>query len=111
MTIRFITGLSGVGKSSVLSEMKSRGYKTVDLDYGCAQVEKDERLLNKAKIKHLIHHHQDTHLILVSKESNQRQCYPAFDEVVFFRKREPVSMMCVIKLMPISIFNPFYNAL
>jgi predicted ATPase len=29
-----ITGMSGVGKSSLLQELARRGYRTVDTDYG-----------------------------------------------------------------------------
>ena len=82
MTILFITGLSGVGKSSVLSEMKSRGYKSVDLDYGYVHVHSQERLFNEAKIKSLINNHQDTHLILAGTESNQGEFYSEFDVIV-----------------------------
>lgn len=82
MTILFLTGLSGVGKSSVLSEMKIRGYKTVDLDYGFVRFENNERLFDETKIKSLIKNHQETDLILAGTESNQGQFYSDFDEII-----------------------------
>jgi broad-specificity NMP kinase len=82
MTILFITGLSGVGKTSVLSELKSRGHKTVDLDYGYIIYKNNERFFDKNKINRLLDDHQETNLILAGTESNQGQFYHAFDEVI-----------------------------
>lgn len=82
MTTLFITGLSGVGKTTILSEMKSRGYKTVDLDYGYMTYKKNERLFDKNKITRLLNDFKDSHLILAGTESNQGQFYSAFDEII-----------------------------
>ncbi len=84
MTILFITGLSGVGKSSALSEMSKRGFRTVDLDAGYMRYQDSERLFDEARVKRLLEQHQESHLILAGTESSQGQFYPAFDEVILF---------------------------
>ena len=82
MPILFLTGLSGVGKSSVLSELKNRGYKTTDLDYGYITFQHNERLFDEMKVNRLLENHKASHLILAGTESNQGQFYSSFDVVV-----------------------------
>ena len=38
-----LTGMSGTGKSSVVRELRRRGYKAVDTDYGFCEVQPDGR--------------------------------------------------------------------
>ncbi len=83
MSVIFITGLSGVGKSSVLNHLEKKNYKTVDLDNGYMTLgETGERLLDEEKIMDLIANHQETDLFLAGTESNQGTFYPHFDQVV-----------------------------
>lgn len=82
MTILFLTGLSGVGKSSVLGEMKNRGYSVVDLDYGYITYHKNERLFDEEKVNKLLSDHKESHLILAGTESNQGKFYTQFDAVI-----------------------------
>lgn len=82
MAILFLTGLSGVGKSSALSEMTNRGYHAIDLDDGYMMQQSQERLIDAEKILDLIENHQGNHLILAGTESNQGEFYVHFDAVV-----------------------------
>ncbi len=82
MTILFITGLSGVGKTSVLNEMSNRGFHTVDFDDGYIKSEENERLFDADKIYDLIENHTASNLILAGTESNQGEFYTHFDFII-----------------------------
>ena len=54
-----VTGMSGVGKSALLSELASRGYRAVDTDYGDGdgdfyQLVDGERLWRRDRIEALL---------------------------------------------------------
>lgn len=34
MTVVFVTGISGTGKSAALAELERRGHRVIDTDYG-----------------------------------------------------------------------------
>lgn len=82
MTIIFLTGLSGVGKSSTLDEMKNRGYHTVDLDVDYMTVMNGDRLIDEVKLQKLIDEHEGEALILAGTESNQGKFYKQFAAVI-----------------------------
>lgn len=82
MSVLFITGLSGVGKSSVLDEMKNRDYQTVDLDIDYMTVINGERLINDRKLQKLINQHKDNNLVIAGTESNQGKFYNQFTAVI-----------------------------
>lgn len=83
-----ITGMSGVGKSSVIEELKGRGYPAFDIDTDewCElQIDADgnsERLWREDKVQALLEKEFDAPLFVSGCESNQGKFYPHFDYVV-----------------------------
>jgi broad-specificity NMP kinase len=76
-----ITGMSGVGKSSLLQELARRGYHTVDTDYGDYHETVDgERLWREHRIADLLA--EDGPLIVSGTTRNQVVFYPLFDHIV-----------------------------
>ena len=76
-----ITGMSGVGKSSLLDELARRGYRTVDTDYGDYHETVDgERLWREDRIAELLA--QDGPLFVQGTTRNQVVFYPLFDHIV-----------------------------
>lgn len=86
MAIIFITGLSGVGKTSVLNFLAEEGYSVVDTDVGyTAVIETDYGTvvgLDEGKIKQLIADHQGKELFISGCYANQGKFYDSFDHVV-----------------------------
>lgn len=82
MTIVYITGLLGVGKTTVLQVIARSGYEVVDTDYGGYVIETaSARLLHEPKMRALL---QDVagHLFISGCYENQRDFYDAFHIVV-----------------------------
>jgi dephospho-CoA kinase len=91
MAVIFVTGMSGVGKSSVLNRLEHRGYRVVDTDFGDwiedlprphgAGVEPQWR---DDRIDALIADHERSGepLFIAGTVWNQSDFYPRFDEVV-----------------------------
>jgi shikimate kinase len=81
-----ITGMSGVGKSALLAELASRGYRTVDTDYGGYYEEVDgERLWRRDRIEALLRTAASSGedlLFIQGTTRNQGSFYPWFDDVV-----------------------------
>jgi shikimate kinase len=91
MTRVLVTGMSGVGKSALLAELASRGYRTVDTDYGGYYEEVDgERLWRRDRIEALLRTRNAVNsgedgedlLFVQGTTRNQGSFYPWFDEVV-----------------------------
>jgi dephospho-CoA kinase len=82
-----ITGMSGVGKSSVVEELKSRGYAAFDIDtdewceWKADANGNPERLWREGKVQALLEAFDET-LFVSGCESNQGKFYPQFDYVV-----------------------------
>lgn len=92
----FVTGLSGVGKTSVLQRLHHEGYYVVDTDnHGftkkVASGEGEEIVWDEEKISHLIERRRHTHLILSGCYSNQGGFYKSFDYVVLLEA--PLNVM------------------
>lgn len=88
-----ITGLSGVGKSSVVGELRALGYKAVDTDYEgyCApgpDVEPPQPtaeadwVWHEARMRRLLDTEDAEVLFVSGSVPNQGQFYPDFDHVV-----------------------------
>lgn len=86
MTIIYITGLSGVGKSRVLEHLALEGYNVIDTDYGYTKKvfngSYEESVLDEAKILNLIEINKESNLFISGCYSNQGQFYQYFDHVV-----------------------------
>lgn len=89
MAIIFITGLSGVGTSSVLAELGKWGYNVVDTDYGyVTEIMTDgvvERVWDEAKITALLEEYKQSHLFLSGCYANQGKFYDYFEHVVLLK--------------------------
>jgi broad-specificity NMP kinase len=90
-----ITGMSGTGKSSVLEELKNRGYITVDADTDAwsewknvVSVDGDtpqpDWVWQEDKIQALLQQKYPTDLFVSGCTPNQGKFYPEFDQVVLF---------------------------
>src|SRR5690349_12832486 len=90
-----LTGMSGIGKSSVIAALRERGYKAVDTDYGgyselvsvpageAAELEPGQDWVwRKDRIGELLDA-EDAELLFVSGASpNQGAFYPRFDHII-----------------------------
>ena len=83
-----ITGMSGVGKSSVIGELKSLGYPAFDIDtdewceWKTDANGNSERQWREDKVQALLEKDFDAPLFLSGCESNQGKFYLQFDYVV-----------------------------
>ena len=93
-----ITGMSGTGKSSVLSELRARGFKTVDTDYGGwtelvavpGDPEAKEWLWREDRMADLLSTEDADVLFVSGAARNQTKFYPEFDHIVLLTAPVPV---------------------
>jgi shikimate kinase len=83
-----ITGMSGTGKSTVISELASRGYRAIDTDddawseWKIDGTGQQDWVWRKDRISELLESWKDRHLLLSGCKSNQGDFYPLLDCVV-----------------------------
>ena len=78
-----VTGISGVGKSTALTELARRGFTTVDTDYGpWIHVVDGEPLWRQLMIDALLDRPRDTPLFVQGSVANQGRFYSRSDAVV-----------------------------
>ena len=82
MTVVFVTGMSGTGKSSALAELARRGHRVVDTDYGRWIEGEPEPLWREDRIRELLDEHADETLFISGCVANQGRFYDRFDAVV-----------------------------
>jgi len=99
-----LTGTSGTGKSSVLAELRARGFKTVDTDYGGWSEQVDvpasserrghppekEWLWREDLMARLLSTEDADVLFVAGAARNQTKFYAAFDHVVLLTAPIPV---------------------
>ena len=89
MAIIFITGLSGVGKSSALEQLAEQGFNVLDTDYGYIKEvksgEASERIWDEEKVIQVLEKHKQSHLFISGCCSNQGKFYKYFDHVVLLK--------------------------
>ncbi|HEY4453115.1 MAG TPA: AAA family ATPase [Pseudonocardiaceae bacterium] len=94
MTAILITGMSGSGKSTVLAELTTRGFQTVDTDYGdWIDDSSGERLWRADRIDALLAEStesSDVPLFVAGTVANQGRFYPRFAEIVLLSAPLPV---------------------
>lgn len=78
-----VTGMSGVGKSTVLAELAGRGYATVDTDDdGWIEVIDGEPLWREPLIKALLDRPRGVPLFVQGTVANQWHFYDRFDAII-----------------------------
>jgi broad-specificity NMP kinase len=89
-----ITGMSGAGKSSVIEELKRRGFDAIDTDSDAwcewktvapteqPQETEQDWVWREDKITELLKQERDAPLFVCGCKSNQGMFYPLFDSVV-----------------------------
>jgi broad-specificity NMP kinase len=84
MTVVFVTGMSGTGKSAALAQLERRGHRVVDTDYGgwTEGEPGSERLWDEARMEALLDEHEEGVLFISGTADNQGAFYPRFDAVV-----------------------------
>jgi dephospho-CoA kinase len=95
VTVIFVTGMSGVGKSTALNRLEQRGYRVVDTDFGdwIENLPGAEPRWREDRIDALIADHERSGepLFIAGTVWNQSEFYPRFDEVVLLSA--PVAVM------------------
>jgi broad-specificity NMP kinase len=83
VAIVLVTGMSGTGKSSALTELARRGHRVVDTDYdGWTDEAGPERVWREDLIAALLAEHDDGTLFVSGCVPNQGKFYSRFDAVV-----------------------------
>jgi RNase adaptor protein for sRNA GlmZ degradation len=83
-----ITGMSGTGKSAVIDELASLGYRAIDTDdpawseWRRDESGRDDWVWREDRIQELLDTAGDDHLFLSGCKSNQGHFYPLLDYVV-----------------------------
>jgi shikimate kinase len=80
-----VTGMSGTGKSTALTELRHRGYETIDTDEPGWSEWSDEDggyVWVEDRIAELLARERDTTLYVSGTVSNQGRFYPEFDAIV-----------------------------
>jgi dephospho-CoA kinase len=81
-----VTGMSGVGKTTVLDELRRRGHLTVDTDYDGWEL--PDGTWDQARMDQLLARHRD--VIVSGTVDNQGRFYDRFDHVVLLSAPLPV---------------------
>lgn len=86
-----VTGMSGVGKSTALTELACRGFDTVDTDIGpWVRPVDGEPLWREPLIEELLNRARPTPLFVQGTVANQGRFYDRFDAVVLLTAPPPV---------------------
>ena len=87
-----LTGLSGVGKSTVIGELAARGYKAIDTDYDgiSHHAPNGEWIWNEERIQSLLSTEDADILFFCGCSSNQGKFYSQLDHVILFSAPIPV---------------------
>jgi shikimate kinase len=80
----FLTGMSGVGKSSVIGQLKARGYTALDMDEpGWSEYAPDgDWIWCESRLQEFLSHEDGNLLFISGCATNQVKFYPQFDEII-----------------------------
>jgi dephospho-CoA kinase len=99
-----ITGMSGTGKSTLLTELAARGHRTVDTDYGDFHRRVDgETLWRTERIDQLLSSHRNGLLFVQGTTRNQTEFYPRFDHIVLLSAPAAV----IVRRLATRTTNPY----
>jgi deoxyadenosine/deoxycytidine kinase len=85
MSIVYITGLSGTGKSSTINSIRSKGYLAFDIDEGYTiDSSLEGTIIDEYKLENLIKKYQNQDVFISGCYENQGKFYPNFDLVILF---------------------------
>jgi broad-specificity NMP kinase len=86
MSIIFLTGLSGTGKTSTIKNLKQKGFMAYDLDDGYTILNEDhEMVIDEAKLHFMISKSEGEDVFLSACYSNQGKFYQDFKHVVLLK--------------------------
>ena len=94
-----LTGMSGVGKSSLLAELAARGFMTIDTDYDGWTG--PDGLWDEARVDNLLASHAN--VVLSGTTENQGQFYDRFEHIVLLTA--PVAVL--IERVSTRTTNPY----
>ncbi len=79
-----ITGMSGTGKSSLLTELKQAGHTTIDMDDQGRSIRdlSGNQLWNEKKLSPILLGHQTGHLFVAGCAENKASFYPFFNHII-----------------------------
>ena len=79
-----LTGMSGVGKSSVIRELRTRGYPAVDMDEPGWSVHNAEgdQVWCEDRLRAVLASHGTDHLFVSGCAENQVKFYPEFSHII-----------------------------
>jgi len=78
-----LTGMSGAGKSSVVRELRARGYKAIDTDDGwCAPLPNGRQEWREDAIQALLNTNDTEVLFVAGCEENQVKFHAQFDHII-----------------------------
>jgi shikimate kinase len=108
MTRVLITGMSGVGKSTVIAELAKRGYRTIDTDYDGWHEWRDidgepDWVWREDRMQALLTAEEPCVLFVSGTSPNQKQFYPYFDHIILLTA--PTSV--ILDRLATRTNNPF----
>ena len=99
-----LTGMSGTGKSSIVEELVSRGYKAVDTDYGFCEVQPDGRQRWREDAIEALLATEDADVLFVAGcDENQWKFRARFDHVVLLS----VPLETMVERLTTRTNNPY----
>jgi shikimate kinase len=108
MTRVLLTGMSGAGKSTVIAELKKRGYRAIDTDYGGWHEWRDvdgelDWVWREDRLHELLSAEEPGVLFVSGTSPNQREFYPYFDHIVLLTAPTPL----ILERLAARTNNPF----
>ena len=99
-----LTGMSGMGKSSIVAELAARGYKAVDTDEGYSAPQPDGRQVwREEAVEELLATEDADVLFVAGCEENQVGFHPRFDRIILLSA--PIETM--LDRLATRTTNPF----